>query len=153
VDTDSELARAKWLLFSGAFFLASCFICWGELAYLLRGRRTDATVTKAYEVTRRGRFGIGSSTALTVEYAFAEPDGTRRTGSDTVPPDWDLPPNGKAPVQYTPGEDGRSRLAGHVHWAGLAIFAVSVVVLGFFGYRLWREASEATRPARPRRRP
>jgi hypothetical protein len=152
MDRDSELARAKWLLFSGILFLVSCFICYGELMYLLRGKQTRATLTKAYEVTRRGRFGLSSGTVLTVEYTFVEPDGTRREDSDTVSPDWELPSDGTVPVQYTPGSEGRSRLAGHVNWFGIGFFAVSVVVLGVFGYRLWREASEATKPRPSKRR-
>jgi hypothetical protein len=151
MDTDNELARAKGLLFGGVLFLVSCFICYGELIYLVRGRQAQANVTKSYESTRRGRFGLSQGTMVTVEYAFAEPDGTRRTGSDTVRPDWPLPSNGTVPVQYTPGEDGRSRLSGHVNWFGPGFFAVSVGVLGFFGYRLWREASEAFEPRKSRR--
>ena len=151
MDTDSELARAKWLFFSGILFIVSCFICYGELVYLLRGKQTQASITAAYEVPRRGRFGLSRSTVLTVEYTFVETDGTRREDSDTVSPDWKLPSNGTVPVQYTPGSEGRSRLSGHVNWFGIGFFVVSVVVLSIFGYRLWREASEATKP-RPSKR-
>jgi hypothetical protein len=152
MDTDSELARAKWLFFSGILFIVSCFVCYSELMYFLREKQTQATITKAYEVTRRGRFGLGSGTALTVEYTFVEPDGTRRDDRDTVSPDWELPSDGTVPVQYTPGAEGRSRLSGHVNWFGIGFFVVSVVVLGVFGYRLWREASEAYKPRPSNRR-
>jgi hypothetical protein len=150
MDADQELARAKWLLFSGVLFLVSCFLSYAELVYLLRGKQVQATVTSAYETPIRGRFGTVRGMQRTVEYAFTEADGTRRTDSDTVSLDWDLPNNGTVPVQYTPGAEGRSRLAGHVNLVALVIFAVSVVVLGIFGYRLWREASEATKPRRRR---
>lgn len=120
---------------------------------LLRGRETRATITKAYEVPRRGRFGLSQGTALTIEYSFTEPDGTRRTDSDTVNSDWDLPRAGTVPVRYTPGSDGRSRLVGHVNWVGIGFFVVSVSVLSIAGYLLWREASEATRPSKGRRTP
>jgi hypothetical protein len=149
MDADKELGRAKWLLISAVLFLVSCFLCYSEIAYLLSGHVTQATVTKAYEV-QRGRFGL--STRLTVEYTFTEPDGTPRTDSDTVGTDWELPSTGTIAVQYTPGVDGRSRLSGHVNWVGIAIFVVSVGVLGFFGYRLWREAYDATRPTKPGRK-
>jgi hypothetical protein len=152
MDRDSELARAKWLLFSGVLFIVSCFICYSELMYFLRGKQTQATITKAYEVANRGRFGISRGTLLTVEYTFTEPDGTRRADSDTVRPDWELPSNGTVPVQYTPGSEGRSRLSGHVNWFGIGFFVLSVGVLGVFGYRLWREASEATKPRHSKRR-
>jgi hypothetical protein len=149
MDMDSELARAKWLLVSGALFLVSCFICYSELIYLLRGKQIHANVANVYEV-HRGRFG--QRMMLTVEYSFTEPDGRRRSGSAIVNPDWEAPANGMVVVQYTPGSDGRSRLAGDVNWFGIAFFVASVGVLGFFGYRLWREASEAVRPARSKRR-
>ena len=151
MDADQELTRAKWLLFSGLFFLVSCFMSYRELVYLVRGRVAQAAVTKAYEVTQRGRFGVSQGTRLTVEYTFTEPDGTRRSDSDTVDTDWPLPSNESVPVQYTPGAGGRSRLSGHVNWAWIAIFVVSLGVMGVFGYRLWRVAHEATRPARSRR--
>lgn len=152
MDRDNELARAKWLLGSGVLFLASCFACYSEMVYLLSGHKIDAAVTEAYEVTHRTRFGMSQGKALTVEYRFAEPDGTQRTGSDTVASNWDLPPTGTIPVQYTPGAEGRSRLAGHINWLGIWFFFVSIGVLAFFGYRLWREAVEATRPSKPKRR-
>jgi hypothetical protein len=151
MDADNEIARAKWLLFSGLLFVVSCFICYDELVYVLKGRETQATVTKAYEVTRRGRFGLSRGTRLTVEYAFTEPDGTRRSDSDTVDPDWDLPSTGTVRVRYTPGASGRSRLAGHVNWGGIGIFVVSLGVMGYFGFRLWREAAEAMRPRKSKR--
>lgn len=151
MDSDSELARAKWLLIAGAIFLVSGCVSWGEVVYLLFGRDAQADVTKAYEVTRRGRFGVGGRTRLTVEYSFSEPDGTRRTGTDTVPTDWFDQPGGKVEVRYTAGANGSSRLAGHVNWVGLGFFGLSVGLLGFFGFRLWREASDATRDRKPRR--
>src|SRR5262245_31308328 len=140
MDTDREVARFKWLLVTGALFLVSCYFCYGELIYLLRGKEAYAKLTNAYEV-QRGRFG--QRTMLTVEYAFTEPDGTRRSDSVTVSPDWEPADNGMVLIQYTPGSDGRSRLSGHVNWFGIIFCAVSLLALGFFGVRLWREASEA----------
>jgi hypothetical protein len=75
------------------------------------------------------------------------------SAKDRSTADWELPSNGTAPVQYTPGSDGRSRLSGHVNWFGIVFFALFLVVLGVFEYRLWREASEATklRPSKRRK--
>jgi hypothetical protein len=58
-------------------------------------------------------------------------------------------------VRYIPGPDGASRLSSQVNWIGLGIFALSIAALAFFGYRLWREAAEATRdrPSGRRARP
>ena len=151
MDSDNELARAKWLLISAFIFLVSGCISWGELNYLVAGRDTQADITKAFEVARRGRFGIGRSERLTLEYTFQEPDKTHRTGTDTVSLDWPIPASGKIPVRYTAGADGRSRLAGHVNLVGLTLFGLSVGAMGLFGYRLWREASEATSDRKPKR--
>lgn len=143
MDSEHELARAKWLIISVLIFLVSGCISWGELVYLFAGEDAQADIEKAYETTRRG--WLGGSRRVTVDYTFTEPDGSRRTGTDTVPSDWVLPENGKVPVRYTPGEDGDSRVAGQVNWVALAFFGLSLAAVGWFGFRLWREATEATR--------
>jgi hypothetical protein len=152
MDHENELARAKWLMLAAAIFLVSGCLSWDELIYLISGRETQADVTKAFEVTKRGRLGMSEQRRLTVEYSFADTDGKRRIGTDTVSPDWPLPGGGKVAIQYTAGADGSSRLAGHVHWVGLTLFALSLGAMGIFGFRLWREASEATRDQKPRRK-
>ncbi|WP_020472813.1 hypothetical protein [Zavarzinella formosa] len=151
MDSDNETARAKWLLGAAVVFLASGCVSWNELIYLLGGRNTQANVEKVFEINRRGRFGLGGGRQLTVEYAFTEPDGTKRTGTDTVPMDWPPPVNGKIPVQYTAGEKGSSRLAGHVGWIGVTLFALSAGSVAIFGYRLMREANDATSGRKSRR--
>src|SRR5262245_4162561 len=139
---DEEFGRAKWLLICGAMFLFSCFVCYAELAYLISGHEVQAAVTKITEVRQRRRYGLGESKRLNIEYSFQEPNGTMRKGEDSVGLD---SPVARAPtvaVQYTPGADGRSRLVGQVNWIGIAVFVVSVSVLGVAGWRLWREASQ-----------
>ena len=84
MDSSSELAKAKWLLIAILIFFVSLYLCYAEAAYLLSGRETQANVTSVYEVTKRGRFGLNRGTNLRIEYAFNEPDGTRRTDSFTT---------------------------------------------------------------------
>jgi hypothetical protein len=151
MDSESELARAKWLLiFIALFFISGC-MSWGEMMYLIVGKDAEARIAKVYESTRRGRFGLARGTYLTVEYSFMESDGTQRTGMDSVALDWPVPESGKVRVRYRAGADGESRLAGHVNWGALALFGVSFGFVGFFAFRLWREASDATRE-RPRKK-
>ena len=152
MDSDHELARAKWLLLSAAIFLISGCISWDELVYWVSGRDIQADVVKAYQVTRRGRLGQSEVQRLTVDFAFTEPEGTRRTGTDTVARDWPLPGGGKVPVRYTAGANGSARLSGHVNWVGLVLFGFSLGSVGVFGFRLWREAVDATRDQKPKRR-
>ena len=122
---------------------------YAELAYLLSGHETTANVTKAYETTIRGRFGIGRGTKIVVDYTFAEPDGTRRTDSCNMSSDWI--PTQQVTVRYTPGANGRSRIAGEVNWIWIIIFAASIASIGFFGFRLWREFQEGDKPRKVRR--
>jgi hypothetical protein len=147
---ESELARAKWLFAVGILFIVSCFMCYAEADYLLNGRQIEANVTDLYKVTKRGRFG--ESSHLKVDYTFTEPNGTSRTGSDTVGNDWKMPASKTVSVQYTPGAEGRSRLFGSINWVWIVIFFVSILVMGFFGIRLYLEAREATKPIKRKRR-
>lgn len=151
MDSESELSRAKWMLISAGIFLISGCISWGEMVYLVLGKEVQADITKAYEVNRGGKFGIGGSQMITVEYSYIEQDGARRTGTDTVPNDWPLPRGGKVPVRYKPGSENGSRLAGHVNWFGLVFFGLSTVSMGIFGFRLWREASDSKGHRKSRR--
>jgi hypothetical protein len=151
MDSDSEIARAKWLLLFGAIFLVSCFVCYSEFVYVIRAHDAQATVTDAYMVDKRGRFGIVTGKKLVVDYTFSEVDGSRRTGHDEVSSSWEVPTDGTITVRYTAGKDGRSRWSGHVNWVGLAFFAVTTSILIFSAIRLWQKAAEAT-SGKPKRR-
>jgi hypothetical protein len=148
MNSSNELAKAKWLLIAILIFLVSTYLCYAEVAYLVSGRETQANVTSVYEVTKRGRFGINRGKNLRIEYAFAEPDGTRRTDSVTTSTDTIVGPT--VPVRYTPGVNGRSRLSGHVNWLGIILFVGSLVAMGIFGYRIWRDYSEGMKPRKSR---
>jgi hypothetical protein len=152
MDGDGERRKVGWLLFSAVALLASCCISFHELTYFVRGRQANGTVTRSYETVLRGRSGFKRGTVRTVEYTFKEPDGSRRSGSDTVPLDWPLSADGTVGVQYMPGADGQSRLAGHINIGGVALFVGMCSLVAFFLYRVLREASEATRPASSRRK-
>jgi hypothetical protein len=152
MDAAQEVGRAKWLILAALVFLVSGCVSWGEFAYLLTGKTADAKITKVAEVTKRGRFGISTGTQLEVSYEFTEADGTRRTASDTADVNWPVPPSGKTPVQYTPGADGNSRLAGKVNWIALSIFGVALVAVGWFTFRLIRRASAEVNDTKPKRK-
>jgi hypothetical protein len=143
MDTNRGTLRVKGLLFPGALFLVACFLCYGEVVYLLWGKEVRADVTSSYEATVRSRRGRVRPVERTVEYAFTEPDGTLRKDSDTIDINRILPADGTVRVQYTPGAGGRSRLAGHVNWLAFGFLVVSSVLLVVFACRLWFEAPEA----------
>jgi hypothetical protein len=152
MNEDGEVRKAKWLFFSLIALLVSCCVSYHELVFFLRGQQAKGAVTKAYETILRGRFGSERGRALTVEYTYTDADGHMRSDSDTVPLDWSLSPDGSVAIQYLPGAEVQSRLAGHVNSGGIVLFVVMCSVVAFFAYRLWHEASEATRPARARGR-
>ncbi len=152
MDEKEELERAKWLLGSIAIFVVSCFFVYDEFAFQVWGREVEATVTKAYEVTKGGKFGMGGSQRLDVDFTFSEPGGLFRRGTDTVRPDWPLPRTGTVTVEYTPGELGRARLKGHTYWGQVMFFGVSLAVVAVFAFMLWREANEELKPRKKRQK-
>ena len=152
MDAGHEIGRAKWVIAAGIAFLVSGCVTWGEFVYLLTGKTADARVTKVVEVTKRGRFGVSSGSQLEVSYDFAEADGTRRTGTDTAALNWPLPASGTTPVQYTPGADGNSRLAGKVNWIALGIFGVLLLTVGVLTFLLIRKARAEVNDTKPKRR-
>lgn len=115
MDNDSEIRRAKWLAIAGFIFLASGCYSYQELIYLVRGRTTQATILRVYEVTKHGRFGQETGTHQVVEYQFVDSDGKSRRDSDEISSNWDIPPIGTIAVIYTPGPKGLSRLADHTN--------------------------------------
>lgn len=132
--------KAKCILVCGALFLISCFMCYDELAYQISGKEAVATIIKTYDSTsRRG-------TRKTVEYAWAEPNGTSRKAMFTTDVSWAPPSDGKLPIRYTSGETGSSRLAGHVPWVWIAVFLGAFAAVGVFAFMMWREATEDDRP-------
>jgi hypothetical protein len=138
---------AKLFLFCSILLIITGFYAFEECVYLVAGREATAKVTGASVVTTLRRSGTHKH--LKVEFAFVEPNGTQRTGSDTASADW-IPP-GEVAIRYTPGKDGRSRLAGTSNWLLVGLFFVSLAVVAGFAVRLWLEAREATRE--PERRP
>lgn len=66
--TGTELGRARWLPSAGPPFLVSCFLVYDEVAYAVS--EAQATVTKGYPSTSRGRLALGGSARLTVEYGL-----------------------------------------------------------------------------------
>ena len=144
---DDFMARWKLKIFIFAIVaaIASFFFTINEFLYLVNGREATATVSKTYPAVSHGRYG-SRSPRLAIEYEFVDADGHRRSGRDDVRADWPIPSDGKVKVRYRPGEDGSCRLAGRVSWGAILIFFVCLCAVGFFGFRLIREANQAYAP-------
>ena len=138
--------RFRVLLFGIGLFAISGYYCFVETEYLVQGQSARAMVTSTKPTSdRRGRHARINR----VEYRFAEPNGTQRSGSDHRPLDWTPPPNGRIVVEYTPGQDGRSRMAGSVNSRAILLFGGCLVVLAVFGIFLWSRTRETIRPREP----
>lgn len=135
--------RFKYAILFGLMFLVSVYYSWQELVYVVRGNTAQAMVTETYTM-KSGRFRQHEERVL--EYKFAEAGGLSRRGADTISMDEPVP--GQILVQYTPGEKGRSRIAGHVRWMWLCIFGVAVGGLAFAIYRLNKHMDEVMAPRR-----
>ena len=119
------------------FLISGCFTYY-EIDMLFRGTDGQATVVNLFE--SRGRRG---SVRLRVEYEFKDTEGNiRKDGVTTSLSRVDEFMVKTIPIRYTPGKDGRSRLAGDVNWVYVALFAGSILVIGFGVYRLFREAND-----------
>ena len=147
MDADAELRKAKWLLIAGAAFCVSGCFSLSELNYLVRGETAAGTITEVLD-TDRGRPGRRRAVRL-VKFRYEEADGTRRKQDAEFPPGWP-PPGGEpeVPVRYVPGSEYSGRIAGTGRVWPLWVFGGSLLALGWFGWRLSREAN-APPPRRP----
>jgi flagellar basal body-associated protein FliL len=149
----TEAGLLKLLIVAIVVFLISACFSWSELVFLAFSRPAEAEVTKVAQVRdpnwliRRGNRAVTQ-----VEFTFTESDGTQRKGSDILPRDWDGPRQGPIAIRYIPGKDGSTRLAGHVKWTPLVIVVVTIGVMGVFVFFLWKEAKEANREWKRRKR-
>ena len=133
-----EVKKFKLLMIGVFLFLISGCFTYYEIDMLFRGTDGQATVVNLFE--SRGRRG---SVRLRVEYEFKDTEGNiRKDGVTTSLSRVDEFMVKTIPIRYTPGKDGRSRLAGDVNWVYVALFAGSILVIGFGVYRLFREAND-----------
>jgi hypothetical protein len=140
-----------WLMIGSLLLIViGGYFSFVEVSYVLLGKETTGAVTKVSDVTRRHRGH--EQTYREVEFTFAEPNGAQRTGEDTMETTWTPPSNGFIKVQYTPGINGRARLAGNAKWRGFVILAVGMVVFLFASVWLWLGARQAYRPREKKKR-
>ena len=138
-----ERRKAIALLVLFAIFVVSSFLAYREVTYFLLGNSTLGTVTRAYLVERRGRWGRSRGQVRRVEYHFTDKSGNTRTGTDEVDLSFPVSDSGDVGIRYMPGQDGRSRLDGHVHWLRLILLAVSGGIMLGGVIWIWRKARAA----------
>lgn len=143
MDVEHEASRFKWLLIFGLSLLVSGYFTVRELTYSMKSETVDGRVehTESYRTT-----GRRSREQTRVYYAFTDKQGvSHRANDDGLSAGWEPPANGIVKVQYVPGEENMSRLAENTNWVAVMIFIGSLGAVGWFVFKLWREASEATR--------
>ena len=151
MDGREELVKARGLMVAGVLFLFSAWFSYAELAYLVFGTNVTATATKVTQVTIRSRFGANRGAELMITATWADADGTRRKDDFTTRVDFPVVEGGPIRLRTTPGEDGRARPAGRVHFVALILFAASLAGIAFFSVKMYRESEEAYRPRKPHR--
>lgn len=139
MDEEEELKKLKWLVVALVVFLISTYYSWQELKFVVWGQTAQANVTNTFETSSGGR---RSAPLLAVEYTFTDSATGARSERDDVPVDWPLSEN-TVTVQYLPGVVDSSRLHGHSRQSAVLIFVACAAWLGYQGFKLYREASQA----------
>ncbi|MFO0935670.1 MAG: hypothetical protein U0798_04030 [Gemmataceae bacterium] len=130
-----ELIGARFLILFVIFFIISCFSIYTEMVYFFRGRVTVAQVSDVRDFQTTDRRGRSSPSKKIVLYEFTEPNGEQRKGSDEINLGWKRTQTVK--VQYTPGANGRSRIAGNVNWLGVGFFGFSIILMAAALLLIW----------------
>src|SRR5690349_5495740 len=111
MDMDHEMRRAKFAVAALVVFFVCGYFAYHEARYAVFGATVDADVLRVSEQIIHGRRGSRTQKLL-VEYRFADPSGTVRKESDTVPMDFPVAQQGETlPVQFIGGVPGASRLS------------------------------------------
>ena len=145
MDEEDELRKFKLILGAFCAFLISGYFAYQECKFLVWGATAEATITNMFETTGTGR--NRRSLRLAIEYTFTDSATGSRSERDDVPISWPIP-QGTVTVQYLPGVAKSSRLLGNSSTFFVWIFCGCIALLGYAGYRLYKEANEPVRPKR-----
>ncbi len=151
MDDENELAKAKWVLIFGIFFLVTTYFAINEMRYITFARQSDGVVTGVKATVAIGRRGRRIP-KLQVDFQFTDQSGTLKAGKQELSPDADVPTVGGIRVEYLAGVEGSARILrpGSSTWP-IGCFAAAVFALGFFIIKLAREANAPIKTTRKRR--
>jgi hypothetical protein len=150
VSTWKKLIRSKFFVAGLVFIILSSIVSYREIEELISGRDAVAIRAMRYPVESKGWFG--KETKLAVNYEFNDADGNHRKGHDEVDATWQPPKNGPIMVRYMPGPDGRSRLADHHDWLGIALFGIGVLFMIVARHQLLRPPKVTVSQQKSRRK-
>jgi len=146
-----ELRYFKWFLGAcGTFLISGCFAL-DEARYLVWGKIAEGRVRdKPQAVSIDERYG--NRTYLGVNYTFRDEVAGPRSERDLVPPAMQVSEGQTVPIQYIPGEEKSSRVAGNRSMGYVYTFLGCIAVMAIFIYMLAREANEPVRSKNGSRR-
>jgi hypothetical protein len=128
---------ARLAVLGAMVFFASGFVSIGEVGYAIWGRTTTANV-------RAPRNGLADDTS--VRYSFQDVDGTRRTERDRVTGGWRPPADGNVRIEFVPGREGKSRVAGNRNDTMIGIFIGSMLFSLFMFLAAWHRSYREHHP-------
>ena len=128
---------ARLAVLGAMVFFASGLVSIGELGYAIWGRTTTATV-------RAPRNGLADNTS--VRYSFQDVDGTRRIDRDRVATGWQAPADGNVRIEFVPGREGKSRVAGNRNDTMIGIFIGSLMFSLFMFLGAWHQSYREHHP-------
>lgn len=150
MDSESELARFKWVIAGVALFLLSGCLTWSELVHLVTAKSGQAKVGEVYKVTKKRMWlrviPVGERSYFASDCTFT--DGENNPRKHELLFDEPPTPGGTVAISYTNGKDGDCRKAGDIRWWAIGLFVFALGWLGWFGWRLLQEARDDPRPRR-----
>lgn len=147
-DEADDLKRwARNAIIIGGLLVVSLFQSCRELTYIASGAKIEATIDRAYEVTRRGRWS--TSKRIEIDYAFQAADGQSYRGSATVAPsDWKPSEEGRVAITYLPSDPRISTLTSERSRIWILVLFAILGVIGYGCWRIWAQAGDDAAKAR-----
>ena len=141
MDMEHETARLKIMGIVALVFVITLYFSWKEFKYALFGKVAPATVSRQTPYEERKRYGR-KVPMIKVEYSFTDSAGNFRSDVDSVTPDFPLPAANATgqglKIQYLATA---SRLSGHSSIVAPIIFFVTLGLIVWQGWKIWRQAN------------
>ena len=148
MDTDSEVAKFKWLLIAGVAFLVSGYFSYHEIKYMTWGKVADGIVTEARQTTSTGRRGRRIH-KLRVDYQFPDDTGAQHASYGSLAVDAPYQSGSPIKIQYLRGAAEVSRINGEEQKWSLFVFFGSLIGMA---YGIWQIAKLANDDPMERKR-
>src|SRR5581483_10761427 len=133
----SSRVKLRAFLVGIVLFLVSGFHSCQECKYALTGKKAPGVVTRIKQYDEYT--GSSPQTKTAVEYQFTDNRGLTRQGKDIFDGRVDAAEGDVIEVQYRPGADGDSRVAGHANTTAVYLFIACLLAMAVLSYPFVRE--------------